>query len=293
MLSASGAGSAPVDGFHRAAHPLLTDPICTREITTAASATTLMAPPGRSDNPSSPPNGPIRSSSLIPYIARWGCSLHETRTQCSEQNQVPPPRAGCLHDTPPGRRRRLAGLTGLSLALIATGSPALAVTGLGPLAATARAAAPSDGTLTVRVVTEVDADGAYDSVLEPGLAGCQGHPDGRRLPGPERDDRGQRHRHLRGHDRAHGRQVPRPGRQPGPRQPLPRRRGPGRGRRRHPQQRRLRRRLRWYGRHVHHGFLGSQPVLPGEPDPGHLQPRQGGCPRHVQGPGVLRRGLHR
>ncbi|WP_328753010.1 SpaA isopeptide-forming pilin-related protein [Streptomyces sp. NBC_00285] len=78
-----------------------------------------------------------------------------------------------LHDTPPGRRRRLAGLTGLSLALIATGSPALAVTGLGPLAATARAAAPSDGTLTVRVVTEVDADGAYDSVLEPGLAGVR------------------------------------------------------------------------------------------------------------------------
>lgn len=72
-----------------------------------------------------------------------------------------------------GRRRRLAGLTGLSLALVATGSPAVAVTGLGPFAATTRAAAPGDGTVTVRVVTEVDADGAYDSVLEPGLAGVR------------------------------------------------------------------------------------------------------------------------
>ncbi|MDW4908692.1 SdrD B-like domain-containing protein [Streptomyces sp. ADMS] len=81
-----------------------------------------------------------------------------------------------MHDAPPGRRRRLAGLTGLtglSLALIATGSPAVAVTGLGPLGATARAAAPGDGTVTVRVVTEVDADGAYDGMLEPGLAGVQ------------------------------------------------------------------------------------------------------------------------
>ncbi|WP_327698463.1 SdrD B-like domain-containing protein [Streptomyces sp. NBC_00459] len=77
-----------------------------------------------------------------------------------------------LHDAPPGRRRRLAGLTGLSLALVATGSPALAATGLGPLAASTRAAA-TDGTLTVRVVTEVDADGAYDSVLEQGLAGAK------------------------------------------------------------------------------------------------------------------------
>ncbi|MGY1496479.1 SdrD B-like domain-containing protein [Streptomyces sp. QTS52] len=76
------------------------------------------------------------------------------------------------HDAPPGRRRRLAGLTGLSLALVATGSPAVAATGLGPLAVTARAAT-GDGTLTVRVVTEVDADGAYDSVLEPGLAGVK------------------------------------------------------------------------------------------------------------------------
>nr|WP_239149441.1 prealbumin-like fold domain-containing protein [Streptomyces sp. SID12501] len=77
-----------------------------------------------------------------------------------------------MHDAPPGRRRRLAGLTGLSLALVATGSPALAATGLGPLAASTRAAA-TDGTLTVRVVTEVDADGAYDSVLEPGLGGVK------------------------------------------------------------------------------------------------------------------------
>nr|WP_239135258.1 SdrD B-like domain-containing protein [Streptomyces sp. SID12488] len=57
--------------------------------------------------------------------------------------------------------------------MVATGSPAVAATGLGPLASTARAAANSDGTLTVRVVTEVDADGAYDSVLEPGLAGVK------------------------------------------------------------------------------------------------------------------------
>ncbi|WP_079054333.1 SdrD B-like domain-containing protein [Streptomyces graminilatus] len=78
-----------------------------------------------------------------------------------------------LHGAPPGRRRRLAGLTGLSLALVATGSPAVAATGLGPLAATTRAAATSDGTLTVRVVTEVNANGAYDSVLEPGLAGVK------------------------------------------------------------------------------------------------------------------------
>ncbi|WP_232838363.1 SdrD B-like domain-containing protein [Streptomyces geranii] len=66
--------------------------------------------------------------------------------------------------TPPGRRRRLAGLTGLSLALLATGSPAVAGTA---------SAAPGDGTVTVRVVTEVDADGAYDSVLEQGLAGVR------------------------------------------------------------------------------------------------------------------------
>ncbi len=78
-----------------------------------------------------------------------------------------------VHDAPPGRRRRLVGLTGLSLALVATGSPAVAASGLGPLAATARAAATGDGTVTVRVVTEVDADGAYDSVLEPGLAGVR------------------------------------------------------------------------------------------------------------------------
>ncbi|MDX2543454.1 SdrD B-like domain-containing protein [Streptomyces sp. WI04-05B] len=75
-------------------------------------------------------------------------------------------------DSPPGRRRRLACLTGLSLALVATGSPAVAATGLGPLAVTTRAAV-GDGTVTVRVVTEVDADGAYDSVLEPGLAGVR------------------------------------------------------------------------------------------------------------------------
>ncbi|WP_405773757.1 SdrD B-like domain-containing protein [Streptomyces sp. NBC_01538] len=78
-----------------------------------------------------------------------------------------------MHDAPPGRRRRLAGLTGLSLALVATGSPALAASGLGPLAVTTRAAAPGDGTVTVRVVTEVDTDGAYDSVLEPGLSGVR------------------------------------------------------------------------------------------------------------------------
>ncbi|MEU6223627.1 SdrD B-like domain-containing protein [Streptomyces sp. NPDC047042] len=78
-----------------------------------------------------------------------------------------------VHAAPPGRRRRLAGLTGLSLALVATGSPALAVAGFGPLAPTTRAAAPGDGTVTVRVVTEVDADGAYDSALEPGLAGVE------------------------------------------------------------------------------------------------------------------------
>jgi hypothetical protein len=76
-----------------------------------------------------------------------------------------------VHDAPPGRRRRLVGLTGLSLALVATGSPVVAASGLGPLAATARAA--GDGTVTVRVVTEVDADGAYDSLLEPGLAGVR------------------------------------------------------------------------------------------------------------------------
>ncbi|WP_330286953.1 SdrD B-like domain-containing protein [Streptomyces sp. NBC_00576] len=81
-----------------------------------------------------------------------------------------------MHVAPPGRRRRLTsltGLTGLSLALVAAGSPAAAVTGLGPLAVTTRAAAPGDGTVTVRVVTEVDADGAYDRMLEPGLAGVK------------------------------------------------------------------------------------------------------------------------
>ncbi|WP_405823688.1 SpaA isopeptide-forming pilin-related protein [Streptomyces sp. NBC_01390] len=78
-----------------------------------------------------------------------------------------------MHDSPPGLRRRLAGLTGLSLALVATGSPAVAATGLGPLTAATTRAAAGDGAVTVRVVTEVDADGAYDSVLEPGLAGVR------------------------------------------------------------------------------------------------------------------------
>ncbi|MBD0840017.1 SpaA isopeptide-forming pilin-related protein [Streptomyces sp. TRM68416] len=55
--------------------------------------------------------------------------------------------------------------------------PALALALAVPLAGVtgvpAAAKEPGDGTVTVRVVREVDADGAYDSVLEPGLAGVE------------------------------------------------------------------------------------------------------------------------
>ena len=63
---------------------------------------------------------------------------------------------------------KTAGLGGIGLALLAAGS--LAGTVAAPLA---RAAGSGDGKVTVRVVTEVDADGAYDGVLETGLAGVE------------------------------------------------------------------------------------------------------------------------
>ncbi|NEB05966.1 SdrD B-like domain-containing protein [Streptomyces sp. SID13726] len=63
---------------------------------------------------------------------------------------------------------KAAGLGGISLALLAAGS--LAGTVGAPLA---RAAGSGDGAVTVRVVTEADADGVYDSVLEPGRSGVE------------------------------------------------------------------------------------------------------------------------
>ncbi|MFI8930160.1 SpaA isopeptide-forming pilin-related protein [Streptomyces sp. NPDC053474] len=69
----------------------------------------------------------------------------------------------------PGRRRRAAALL---LGLCVAGSPIASASALAPGAA-ARPAGPGDGTVTVRVVTEVDADGAYDSVLEPGMPGVK------------------------------------------------------------------------------------------------------------------------
>lgn len=66
------------------------------------------------------------------------------------------------------RNWKATGLGGISLALLAAGTVAGSVA-----APSARAADTGDGTVTVRVVTEVDADGAYDSVLEPGLAGVK------------------------------------------------------------------------------------------------------------------------
>ncbi|MHC5907797.1 SdrD B-like domain-containing protein [Streptomyces sp. S6] len=64
-------------------------------------------------------------------------------------------------------RRRIA--VGLVLAVCTAGAPvaqaASAASGL------TRAKGAGDGTVTVRVVTDVDADGAYDTVLEPGMAG--------------------------------------------------------------------------------------------------------------------------
>ncbi|MFM9441424.1 SdrD B-like domain-containing protein [Streptomyces acidiscabies] len=63
-------------------------------------------------------------------------------------------------------RRRIA--VGLVLAVCAAGAPvAQAASAPGP----AKGKGSGDGTVTVRVVTEVDADGAYDSALEPGMAG--------------------------------------------------------------------------------------------------------------------------
>ncbi|WP_416968828.1 SdrD B-like domain-containing protein [Streptomyces sp. 4F14] len=56
-------------------------------------------------------------------------------------------------------RRRIA--VGLVLAVCTAGAPV----------ARAASQGSGDGTVTVRVVTEVDADGAYDSALEPGMAG--------------------------------------------------------------------------------------------------------------------------
>lgn len=70
------------------------------------------------------------------------------------------------------RNWKTTGLGGLGLALLATGTFAGGAGALTP-AAVVRAAEAGDGTVTVRVVTEVDADGAYDSVLEPGLAGVK------------------------------------------------------------------------------------------------------------------------
>ncbi|WP_369234466.1 SpaA isopeptide-forming pilin-related protein [Streptomyces sp. R21] len=60
------------------------------------------------------------------------------------------------------------------LALLAGGIGLGAAGPAVPAAAPAgRAAGAGDGTVTVRVVTEVNADGAYDSVLEPGMAGVK------------------------------------------------------------------------------------------------------------------------
>ncbi|SER78593.1 Cna protein B-type domain-containing protein [Streptomyces sp. yr375] len=78
-----------------------------------------------------------------------------------------------LHRRPDRRLRsnwRATGLGGISLALLSAGALA---GGLPPAAAHARPAGTGDGRVTVRVVTEVDADGAYDRVLEPGLAGVR------------------------------------------------------------------------------------------------------------------------
>ncbi|MBK3574631.1 hypothetical protein JHN63_12570 [Streptomyces sp. MBT65] len=66
----------------------------------------------------------------------------------------------------PGARRLAAGLT---LALCAATAPT--AQGYGPVSA--RSKGVGDGTVTVRVVTEVNANGAYDSVLEPGMAGVK------------------------------------------------------------------------------------------------------------------------
>ncbi|MEU6352793.1 SdrD B-like domain-containing protein [Streptomyces sp. NPDC047072] len=61
------------------------------------------------------------------------------------------------------RRRPLAAV--LVLAVCTVGAPAAQAS------VSARGHGTGDGKVTVRVVTEVDADGAYDSVLEPGMAG--------------------------------------------------------------------------------------------------------------------------
>ncbi|MFJ5304054.1 SdrD B-like domain-containing protein [Streptomyces sp. NPDC088350] len=66
----------------------------------------------------------------------------------------------------------MTGLGVLSLALVAAGTSAGGASGLAS-AAVVRAAGSGDGKVTVRVVTEVNADGKYDSVLEPGLAGAK------------------------------------------------------------------------------------------------------------------------
>ncbi|MEV7004236.1 SdrD B-like domain-containing protein [Streptomyces sp. NPDC093982] len=68
------------------------------------------------------------------------------------------------------QRRRWAG--GMSLALSTALSASLAATGVMSLVSPAVADA-GDGEVTVRVVREVNANGTWDSVLEPGLAGVQ------------------------------------------------------------------------------------------------------------------------
>ncbi|QNP74627.1 carboxypeptidase regulatory-like domain-containing protein [Streptomyces roseirectus] len=64
-------------------------------------------------------------------------------------------------------RRRIA--VGLVLAVCAAGAPVAQAASAAP--GQKRVKGAGDGTVTVRVVTDVDADGAYDSVLEPGMAG--------------------------------------------------------------------------------------------------------------------------
>ncbi|MET8978157.1 SdrD B-like domain-containing protein [Streptomyces sp. NPDC004539] len=64
-------------------------------------------------------------------------------------------------------RRRLA--VGLVLAVCAAGPPVAQAASAAP--GLTRVQGSGDGTVTVRVVTDVDADGAYDSVLEPGMSG--------------------------------------------------------------------------------------------------------------------------
>lgn len=68
----------------------------------------------------------------------------------------------------PPRKRRLS--AALALSACVAGLPAVQVAG-SPAAALTRVQGSGDGTVTVRVVTEVNADGAYDAVLEPGMSG--------------------------------------------------------------------------------------------------------------------------